>query len=456
MFKKTINTIIAFFILIPTFVHADGGIMPKPDYWSYETRQRAAIVYQDKTETLVLSTSFQGNTKDFGYIVPTPNQPQVTKVSNDIFENLETLTLDVDNIRPLAASGTASSNAFEKSEVQVVEEKKVGIYDVKVLSSTDSTALFNWLKENNFTYPENKKYILDEYIQNKWFFTVAKVSSESITTDVENDLHNGTLAPLKLVFGAENIVYPLKISSVTDESPISNYRAISSPQPASTTVSQPEIAPYYPGTSITLYIFADHKKDVTGFNTEYANWIKQAEIEKIAKDDQGNAWVKPNSQRMYLTKLNRSMTNREMSNDLFPDNAANNNKVGAPNWWEADAFYIAIVCIFFFFLISFYISMFWQFTSQSKICKKICWILQIISLIIVLIPLFALLFYSLSNSLNVFNLKAFNYYYATPNLYSSVVLFLLIIQPISMIIIMVAENYVQKKINQIIKANKQK
>ena len=446
--KKLLSITIMLLSLAPNFVHADGGMVPPTHSWIYETGQKAAIVYQDKTETLVLSTSFQGDAKDFGYIVPTPSQPEVSKVSDDIFQNLENMTLSYDGVRPLTASGTASQNALEKSDVQIVEEKKVGIFDVKVLSATDSTALYTWLNENSFSYPQDKKYILDDYIQNKWFFCVAKISAEAITPSVETQLRQGQLAPLKLVFSTDNIVYPLKISSVTDESLISNFRAVNSSKTISSTSSstpQPEVAPYpYSNTPITLYIFADHKKEITGFNTEYASWIKSAEIEKLAKDDQGNSWVSVKERKMYLTKLNRYMTTKDMTNDLFPDNAPNNTNVGAPNWWETDVFYISVICVFLFFIIAFYVSSYWQFTSQSVTCRKICWILQIIALVITAIPLIIGLIYYSSLTLLSFGFPMSGSEGSTMLLY--IPMSLMILQPISMIIIMLAEKYVQKKL----------
>ena len=395
--KKLIFSVITILLLLPSFVKADGGILPPPNHYIYETGQKAAIVYQDKTETLVLSTSFQGDAKDFAYIVPTPTQPQVSKITNDIFTNLESLTMPVYPTGPVPMmGGFGTTGVAEKSDVTIVEEKKVGMFEVKILSATDADALYVWLGENNFIYPADKKYILDDYIQNKWFFTTAKISQDALGGDVQEKIYRGDLTALKFVFQAENMVFPFKISSVIDKNtlPKTLNEPIDSPKPIS---GSAEIAPpppdYVPdyGMPITLYILADHKKMINNFNIEYANWISADEIAKLAKDDNGNPWITTKN-KMYLTKLNLYLNYSEMDKDLFPDNAPNNEKVGVPSFWEKYSQYILLFGILLFCL--FFVLAYWQFTKQKKIVYTICWIIQIISFVLTGLPLTLLFLYA--------------------------------------------------------------
>lgn len=341
MFKKILFTLLLITLLLPTFAKADGGLFPPDGQWMYETGQKGAIFYQNESETLVLQTSFAGDAKDFAWIIPTPSQPQVSKISDDFFTNLETLTQS-ENIYPIPMMGSASTMSAEvKDSVSIVEEKQVGIYEVKVLSATSASALYDWLSENNFKYPESKKYILDDYITNKWFFTTAKISTNAITANVETKLKQGKLSPIKLVFNTNNIVYPLKISGVAETGHLPSFDSY-----------------YYGGgdygQSIELYIFADHKKEVSGYISDYANWIKPSEINKLAKDDNGNNWVSANK-KMYLTKLYKYTLTTDMTSDLFPDNAKNNDKVGVESWWQktsdwlgrADSLILTILLIIF-------------------------------------------------------------------------------------------------------------
>jgi len=427
--KKILGLIILSLFFLPVIVHADGAIMPPPNYWVYETGQKAAIVYENNIETLILQTSFQGNAKDFAYIVPTPAKPEVSKISDDIFANLEQLTTTKNEIiYSKQGLGVASpQTATEAKSVVVLEEKKVGIYDVKVLSANDANALYIWLKDNNFTYPESKKYILDDYIQNKWFITAAKINTDAITADVETKLKNGKLTPLKLVFQSQNIVYPLKISAITDAGtgnlPIMPL-----------TTMYPSVGQSVP---ITLYVFADHKKDIFGFSTSYAAWTKKNEIEKLAKDDNGNAWIKPDKNKMYLTKLTRSMTTSEMTHDLFLDNASNNSQVGVPTWWENTISWIEnnSGLVMFILILLFFLPLFWQFKKTNRFVRTISWITQIVSTLFFVIPVLAILFTSFAYT----RTWAMNFYS-----HDMGVFMFLFAAPLAMLAIMVIEARHQK------------
>lgn len=444
MFKKIVLVLIVVLLLIPSLTKADGGMMPPPNQWIYETGQKGAIVFQNNTETLVLSTSFQGDAKDFAYIVPTPSKPEVSKVSDDIFTNLEELTQqEYYNTMPLSG-GLGGADMAVKQEVTVVEEKQVGIFDIKVLTATGANALFDWLKENNFTYPASKKYILDDYIQNKWYFTTAKISTEAITKDVESKLTQGDLTPLKFTFETQNIVYPLKISAVVDDVVMKkDYEAVQE-NLSDYEISSKMLYPvdYVP---ITLYIFADHKKETANFYEDYANWVKQDEIEKLAKDDNGNPWVEINSKKMYLTKLSSSLAYSEMTNDLFFDNADDNDKVGVISWWENVLTWlgtIGLALIFLAFLVLFFILCIWQFKPCSRRCRIACWVFQSISFVLIGLPMLAIFF-----SLLLAN--SFYGYYSMYELATMLEISLLFLGlPVLMIILMILEGVKQKNIKE--------
>jgi hypothetical protein len=305
-------------LIAPQFAKADGGLIFPKNYWGYETGQKGAIVYQDGVETLVLQTSYQGKANDFAWIIPTPSKPDVTKVSSDLFDNLNDLTQPKNIIYPMTTANFANDSAGPSEGVKVIEQKQVGIYEINVLSATDKNSLYDWLNQNGYIYPSTKKYILDEYITNKWFFTAIKISKDAITNQVQDQLSQGDLSPIKFVFKTSNIVYPLKISQVVEDQNISS-----------------DVSSYYPSSvPITLYVFADHKKELSsGYTTTFANWIKGDEIEKLAKDDNGNSWVTVKN-KLFLTKITNNILVSSMTSDLFFDNAKNNSKVGVDSWYD--------------------------------------------------------------------------------------------------------------------------
>lgn len=339
--KKILPFLLTLFILLfslitaPKTSKADGMILPPPNYYLRETGQKAAIVYEGGQETMTVQVSFEGDAKDFAWIVPTPSRPTVTEASDLLFTALQKLTTtDYDySIYPMALESGVSKQAATP-KVSVVETKRVGIFKIEVLAANNADYLAKWLKEHSYQYPEKQSYILDSYIENGWYFTAIKVDAalaqESSTSE---KLKTGHATPLKFVFKSDKIVFPLKISSIIAEQIIKTDQGL-------TDSEQSEIATDYPiitdrSVSIYLYVFSDHKVNHSSFTTEQAKWVKKSQIETLAQDSQGNPWFEPKNRKMYLTKLYASMNYSEMTQDIFLTQANDNKPVGVDYviWW---------------------------------------------------------------------------------------------------------------------------
>lgn len=218
--RKLIPLIIISFLLTPLLALADGMLMPPYGYSVREAEQKAVIFYEDetKTETLILSILFEGDAEDFAWVVPTPTQPEVDKASRNLFESLEELTApSYDYYSAPLGLGYMGATENDSQKVEVVERKKVDYYDVATLSADDSSALSNWLNDNGYTYPKKYEYVLNSYIENDWYFVAVKIDTSALDSDASSQLKEGQATPLKLTFTTDNIVYPLKISSVINE-----------------------------------------------------------------------------------------------------------------------------------------------------------------------------------------------------------------------------------------------
>ncbi len=216
--KIIINVILVLAIClfaIPASSLADGIYIPQPGYYIYETDQQAAIFFDNSQESMVLSTSYYGDAKEFTWIVPTPTEPQVTKISKDFFTNLEKMTEVKETMTPRTYVNSQAESGKAALDVTVIDEKKIGYYDLKILQSTDKDALFNYLKENNYSYPEEGKYILEDYIRLGWTFTAIKINEDALKdANINNKLNSGNISPLKFTFSTDKPVYPLKISGI--------------------------------------------------------------------------------------------------------------------------------------------------------------------------------------------------------------------------------------------------
>lgn len=268
-----------------SIVSADGGFFVPAEYEEmYQPSQRAVIFYDDGIEDLILQTKYEKGAADFAWVVPVPDYPEVDEADAEIFEELYYLTLPTNRHSEfLDHNYQASLPRGGSSGVKLWERKKVGLYDVSILSATDPSALINWLNENGYKFPEAAGEIVDFYIAKDWYFVAMRLEAEEqeaepanfvipadktfmMRLDVEQETQErrvtsegielipepgpdrtfskGTTQPIKLRFNTTQIVYPMKITSLN------------------------------PGdTEVLLYVFADGVAGVDNFSMEYADWL---------------------------------------------------------------------------------------------------------------------------------------------------------------------------------------
>ncbi len=407
--KKLFLAFCLMLLTLPVMASADGAIFPPPNYWMQETDQKAVIFHNGSTETMILSVTFQGDAENFSWIVPTPSRPEVSKSTDELFTALNKLTTpEYDyGVMPMY-SGAARDEAAAPSGVAVLETKKVEYYNIAVLEADDPEALTKWLKDNNYQFPEEGKYLFDDYINNKWYFTAIKVDTESLSRGVESQLRQGHAVPLKFTFASSKIVFPLKISGIaeyfkypTEPIPLTEESGRGSAGVAASANSvtsgiAPDTDYYYrwqPSVNILLYVFAEHKKDLPGFTTNYANWVKSKDIEKLAVESDGDYWITPEAKKYYLTKLSRYMQPSEMTYDLYLRDAEDNDKIGVP---EADWQNILTGILIFLIMLSvsliigilsppgliFAVCTLLHFFVKNKAVKIIAWIFQSLVLLV--------------------------------------------------------------------------
>lgn len=323
--KKTLLGLLALIFcatgFFPALTRADGIFIPPIDYYVSSTAQKAVIIYEKGTETMIISTQFKGDAKNFGWVIPVPSRPEVSKSSDELFTSLNTLTApkydySVPMTRPMMEKGGAG----QAEDVQVLETKKVGVYEIKVLEASDARALAKWLEENKYMYPKEGAYILDEYIRNRWYFVAAKIDTAAIEAlSTTESLKQGHAQPIKFVFKSDKIIYPMKISSL---------QAALAKKEEKKSGEQGTIMPYYypsDSSNITFYIFADNKKELPGFTTQYAGYVSPKTIKKLAYVE-GESWWQP-TKRFYLTRLYNTMTFSEMTEDLIFRQADDNKPI---------------------------------------------------------------------------------------------------------------------------------
>jgi hypothetical protein len=239
-----------------TPVLADGGFFPDSVYRDlYESAQKAVILYGNCTgnctEHLILSVSFEGDAEDFAWVIPVPNKPEITVSDPELFRELSDFT----------ATGFPSGHGFGcgcaggaapggQGGVDVIEEQVVGPYATAILSATNATALADWLNANGYIFPEDGEEIISEYIEKEWYFVATKINAVENNTGYA--LAEGAIEPIVLSFASDEIVYPLRITSLS-----------------ATTATSPEVL---------LYVLTDHVMvpEQYPLYIGYGNWTENA------------------------------------------------------------------------------------------------------------------------------------------------------------------------------------
>ena len=221
--------VILFLLTTATPVLADGGFFPDSMYRDlHEVAQKAVILYGNSTgnytEHLILSVSFEGDAEDFAWVIPVPNLPEIAVTDAELFWELSDFTAaDVPR-------GGGCEGEGAPGDVDVIEEQVVGPYATAILSSTNATALADWLNANGYVFPEEGEEIVSEYIEKEWYFVATKINA--VEEGTGEALAEGDIEPIVLSFASNQTVYPLRISSLS-----------------ATNATPPEVL---------LYVLADH------------------------------------------------------------------------------------------------------------------------------------------------------------------------------------------------------
>jgi len=220
--------------------------------------QRALLSWKDGIETLVISSAIESESQKLGWIIPVPSvpktiekesqgglktlnfclQPEITHEGLYPWIILSTLAAWIANVIMgtflfqrrqfirvliyvslfvvflallLPALGTAGA-ALKPANVHVERTVAVGAYDISVLRSPTAGKLNGWLADNGFsTLPATADKIVADYISQGWVFVAIKLTRGEAGANAPH--------PIKMVFKANEAVYPMKLTAVAGGSP---------------------------------------------------------------------------------------------------------------------------------------------------------------------------------------------------------------------------------------------
>jgi len=191
----------------------------------------------EKVETFTVQPKFEGNALDFGMVIPTPAQPKLNEMPRDFFKNFAVYTimkkrefaqsklifLGRDRFlgREMLQRGAAANGRLgekkpgepDRPKVIILEAGLVGSLDYKIISAERADDLYQWLKENKYTYSGDEA-TLNHYVQKKWLFTVMKIDTMQMKRNKDGTF-DGEVTPTRFTFTSDKLVYPLKITQIS-------------------------------------------------------------------------------------------------------------------------------------------------------------------------------------------------------------------------------------------------
>ena len=188
----------------------------------------------EKIETFTVQPKFEGNALDFGMVIPTPSQPKLSEMPRDFFKHLAVYTimkkrekaqskllfeypyfLDVFGRpqRDAQSAGQGKPGDARKPAIIIREAGVVGSLDYKIIEAGRADDLFQWLKDNKYTYSGDEA-TLNHYVQKKWLFTVMKIDTMQMKRNKDGSF-DGEVTPTRFRFVSDKLVYPLKITQIS-------------------------------------------------------------------------------------------------------------------------------------------------------------------------------------------------------------------------------------------------
>ena len=197
---------------LPWVQDADGcGIARKRGRKVAVASESAIIIWdeQAKTEHFIRRASFISDADDFGFLVPTPTQPELAEANDDSFKHLELLFSKTPVKAKGAGKGGKGGGKAEAPKVEVLDEKRVANQHVVVLKANDVDALGKWLTDHDYEFSADLKDWVKPYIDAKWIITASKIAKDRDGLAVKNV----SSTAVRMSFKTEMPFYPYRESA---------------------------------------------------------------------------------------------------------------------------------------------------------------------------------------------------------------------------------------------------
>lgn len=195
---------------LPAAACACGGVI-SPDLDARVTDEQALISLNDGTETIVMRLNLQSGADNAALIVPTPAPATAGLTGPALFDELFRLTAPrVEKRASWTFGADRGTDEAAATAPVVVRQVQLGPVEATTLTGGDLDGVRRWLASHGYRTREEVLELLAPYLQQGWSFVAMRLTGEQPLS--------GELAPVKLAFASDRLVYPMRMSAAADAS----------------------------------------------------------------------------------------------------------------------------------------------------------------------------------------------------------------------------------------------
>ena len=157
------------------------------------------IIFSVKKDhvTAQILINYQGEAKDFAWVLPVMVKPKITLGSAAVFRIVQQRTQPQFRIdwkfpsgsmcggQPESAAASPTGARGGDDGVNVVDMRDVGPFSTVVLESKDTSALIAWLGENGYDQPPEARGLIQHYVTNGFLFVALKLKKDASVGEIQ-------------------------------------------------------------------------------------------------------------------------------------------------------------------------------------------------------------------------------------------------------------------------------
>lgn len=171
--------------------------------------------------TAMVRILYAGDAESFSWVVPVPNDPDVSLGDDDAFVDLdiatrpqfelerrgETCDAEFGTDGATGSFGAVDASAEDGDGVDILREFALGGFEVQVLGSNngDPEEMATWLVDNGYDLSDRGRELLDPYVEAGMLFVALKLRSGAST---------GSIQPLVMTYRSEKPMIPIRLTAV--------------------------------------------------------------------------------------------------------------------------------------------------------------------------------------------------------------------------------------------------